>query len=172
MSETLSEAARGALLVEYEQCAESYRHIYQTIWQTAAFFAAISAAILAFGTNDGPAVLISLTGSRPTGESTREFWLTAIAPIPFFFWYFGIFLTMNHYGELRAMRLAKIEQTLNSGVPGLKMEHFLGYNTEREESEEKKRGKWFPRPRVRHVVTAFCLVVLLLDLTWIGTLFL
>jgi hypothetical protein len=46
----LSPEAIQGLTTEYEQCMDSYRHTYATIWQAGGIFIAISAAIVAFGT--------------------------------------------------------------------------------------------------------------------------
>ncbi|OXY99963.1 hypothetical protein BEK98_01845 [Streptomyces diastatochromogenes] len=82
---------------------ESYRHTYATIWQAGGLFVAISAGVLALG---------------------KGSYIVALAPIPIAFWYFGIFLPMNRYGEIRNARLVDIEKKLNETVPGLKMEHY------------------------------------------------
>lgn len=164
----LSEDAQRAFLVEYEQCMESYRHTYTTIWQAGALFAAISAAVLAFGTRGGTTILVTLIGSRPAADG-GEFWLTALAPVPFLFWYLGIFLPMNRYGEVRATRLADIEKTLSAGIPDLNMKHYINYNDSRPDRTGIRRLVAFQAHglRVHEVVNAFCIGVLIADLIWV-----
>ena len=77
--------------LEYEQLAESYRHTYQTIWQAGSVFTAISAALLVFGSieNGVPGKIYFLT---------KLFW-----PLPFFFWWLGVFTPMDRYGKIRIL---------------------------------------------------------------------
>lgn len=148
----LSEEARQAHLVEYEQCMESYRHTYATIWQAGALFAAISAAIVALGGSDSGA-----TGFHVPAA------IEVLAPLPFLFWWLGIFRPMNRYGELRNDRLAQIESLLNAGIPGCAMSHFSGFSTSRKAGYKLWRRVltlqvlW--RPRVYEVVNICGLTV-------------
>lgn len=106
-----SEQKVTAYLTEYEQCQESYRHTYQTIWQAGAIFVAVSAGIVALW-------------DKSKGFSP---WMIILAPLPFLFWYVGIFRPMNKYGELRRGILRDIERTLNKLIPGLSLKHFSEY---------------------------------------------
>lgn len=109
---SLSDEAREAYLIEYQECMDSYRHTYATIWQAGAIFAAISAAIVAF-----------TRGSElPGGSAGIASWIQILAPISFLFWWWGIFMPMNRYGELRSDRLAEIEELLSDPtIPKLQM---------------------------------------------------
>ena len=122
-----------AYLSEYEECAECYRHTYQTIWQASAFFAAISTAL--FG------VMI--------GFGQADWLIALVSPVPFLLWYWAIFRPMDSYGEWRSERCAGIEQTLNK-VPGLNMRHFTEYE-ERRKQKRKFREKVL-HPRVKEVI--------------------
>lgn len=142
-SSNLLPEAFKAYLTEYQECVDSYRHTYTTIWQAGALFSAISAAIVAFA---GPK------------------WIQMLAPLPFIFWYLGIFTPMDRYGELRSERLAKIEQLLNHAVPGLGMDHFINYNKSRKEKigiiKRIYKRKW----GVKHVVSIFGILLILIEI--------
>jgi hypothetical protein len=149
----MGEAALRAYLIEYEQCQESYRFTYTTIWQAGSIFVAASAAILAIAAS---------------GQGGVEPLVQVIAPLPFLFWWLGIFRPMHHYGELKSERLAKLEKLLNNSITGLKMEHFLTYDQERKSESLLRRLarlRWFWRPRVSEFVN---LIGLLLGLAEIA----
>lgn len=115
-SDTLSRMSPEALnahLIEYQECMESYRHTYDTIWQAGALFAALTVGLITFAQ-----------------ESIKE-----LSLLPIIFWCFGIFTPMNRYGELRNDRLVAIEQLLNATVPGLKMAHFSDYSRTRKNKD-------------------------------------
>ena len=99
----LSADARDALLTEYRECMASYRHTYATIWQAGGIFTAISAAVVA------------LSAKLTLGEAGagKPDLLALLAPIPFLFWWWGIFRPMNRYGEWRNDRLVEIEDELS-----------------------------------------------------------
>lgn len=109
-SQELSNEAVNAYLIEYQQCFESYRHTYSTIWQSCEIFTAISAALFTF--SNAPIT-------------------TKISPLPIIFWYLGIFIPMNRYGEIRRDRLAAIEIELSAAIPGLEMSHSIEYKNAR-----------------------------------------
>lgn len=135
----LSPEAFQASITEYEQCMESYRHTYETIWQASALFSAISAAIVAFGDRIGS-------------------FSDLIAPLPVIFWYVGIFRPMNRYGEARNDRLVEIEESLSRAIPGLDMRHYRRFSTLRKSESGLRRAlmfRWLTRPRVKEVVTIF-----------------
>lgn len=164
----LSPEAVAAYLIEYEQCMDSYRHTYATIWQAGSIFAAVSAAIIAFASK-------STDGSIP-------WWIQLLAPVPVLFWWWGIYWPMNRYGEWRSNRLKSIENLLSEGgaAPDLSMEHFRRFDRERkgdvkEKETIKDRGiryskerllkvKFLWQPRVSEVVTIFGLAILLLEI--------
>jgi hypothetical protein len=90
------DAILQAYLTEYQQCMESYRHTYQTIWQVGSIFAAITGGLFAFtGEAEG----------LPPGQ--------VFAPVPLLFWYVGVFLPMDQYGEVRRKRLVALEEFMN-----------------------------------------------------------
>lgn len=139
----ISPEAFQAYLVEYQECIESYRHTYGTIWQAGAFSAAIAAAIISF------------TGN---GDLFQFF-----TPLPLIFWYLGIFIPMNRYGELRNDRLMEIEELLNDNIPSLKMRHFSKYGHYRKNKigffKRIYKGKW----RVNQVVTVFIILIIIMQ---------
>jgi hypothetical protein len=143
----LSAEAFQASITEYEQCMESYRHTYETIWQASALFAAISAAIVAFGDRIG---------------SVSDL----IAPLPVIFWYLGIFRPMNRYGEARNDRLVEIEESLSRAIPGLDMRHYRRFSALRKSESGLRRAltlQWLRRPRVKEVVTIFGVSLIALE---------
>jgi hypothetical protein len=81
---------------EYKMAADRYENIYKAIWQIFQYVAALSAAILAFGSSTLPLGLVGL-----------------LAIIPLIFWYYVTFVPMNSYGDETAIRLYNIEQSLN-----------------------------------------------------------
>ena len=130
--QALSEEAFDAYKLEYEQCMESYRHTYDTIWQAGGLFSAISAAIIALATSNA---------------------LKLFFPLPVILWFLGIFIPMNRYGEWRAQRLANLESLFNNSISGLQMSHFTDYDNRRKQNQwlNLLKGKW----RVSHVVVLF-----------------
>jgi hypothetical protein len=147
----ISTQAFEGYLKEYEQCMESYRHTYETIWQAGALFGAISAAIVSFAEGD----------------------LALLAPIRIIFWYWGVFLPMNGYGEMRNDRLVEIEERLSGAVPGLDMQHYRKFSSSRKGESvlgRLRRLKWKWKPRVKEVVGAFALglTVVQIYLLWLA----
>lgn len=157
LSVSLSEEALKAYLTEYQECMDSYRHTYTSIWQAGAIFAAISAAIVAFTKGSG-----STDGSVNIAP-----WVQVLAPIPLLFWWWGVFMTMNKYGEERNDRLVEIEERLSEPtIPGLEMWHFRRFSRNRKNESIWRRilkFKWLWRPRVKEVVTIFGMAILLLE---------
>lgn len=137
-------------LIEYEQCMESYRHTYETIWQAGSIFAAISAAVVAFSSSS-----IIGNGSIPP-------LIQVIAPLPVLFWYHGIYRPMNKYGELRNDRLVELEGILNDNIVGLQMNHYHRFSRFRKGETVFKRilkFKWLWRPRVHEIITIFGFII-------------
>jgi hypothetical protein len=153
----LSATAINAYLDEYKECADSYRHTYTTIWAAGSIFAAISAGIIAFTKSSNPTESIPL-------------WIQFLAPIPFLFWYQGIFRPMNRYGELRSDRLERIEQILSNAVPDLDMNHFTLFNQRKKGGlwPRIKRFEWLWKPRVSEIVTLFSTALIIFELYLIG----
>ncbi|NGN65529.1 hypothetical protein G5C51_16695 [Streptomyces sp. A7024] len=141
----ISAEAIQAYLVEYQQCMESYRHTYATIWQASGLFAAIGAGLLTLG-----------KGSH----------IELIAPVPIIFWYLGVFMPLNRYGEMRNDRLAEIEERLSEAIPGLDMQHYRGFSNARKSMTTMQRVRQLQvikRPRVSEVVTAFGVAMLTIE---------
>lgn len=163
----LSRGAVNAYLVEYQQCMESYRHTYATIWQAGSIFAAASAALIAFSSKS---------------DGALPWWIQLLAPMPIIFWWWGIFWPMNRYGEWRSNRLKTIEGLLSEGgaASDLHMEHFRHFDRARkgdaQEGESLKsrafriyKGrfktlKFIRAPRVSEIVFLFGLAIVLLEL--------
>jgi hypothetical protein len=124
---------------EYDQCCESYRHTYTTIWAAGGLFGLISGALVGLGTKDGslPALI------------------QVLAPAPLLFWYIGIFRPMDRYGEWRSERAKEIEAVLQKALPDLKMKHYRRFEEDRKTEPTLRRVlllKWLWRPRVKEVV--------------------
>jgi hypothetical protein len=166
----LSPEAVTAYLTEYEQCMDSYRHTYATIWQAGSIFAAVSAAIIAFASK--------------SSDGTIPWWIQLLAPVPVLFWWWGIYWPMNRYGEWRSTRLKRIEGLLSEGAaPDLRMEHFRHFDLKRKGEVKETEGagdrikryfrerlikvKFLWQPRVSEVVTVFGLAVLFLEVSLI-----
>jgi hypothetical protein len=99
--------------------------------------------------------------------SFEDSWIDVLAPIPFLFWYLGIFRPMNRYGELRNDRLAALEELLSLRVPDLDMRHFRQFSSVRKRESlwvRLVKLKWLWQPRVVEVVTLFGVSVLVLEL--------
>lgn len=153
-SSQFSSEAREALLTEYRECMESYRHTYTTIWQAGGIFTAISAALVALAANMAPI--------DPTVDMRNL--LTLLAPLPFLFWWWGIFLPMDRYGERRNDRLVEIEEELTGAINDLEMWHFRRYSQSRKATTPWKRVfrlMWIWNPRVKEVVILFGVMVAL-----------
>jgi hypothetical protein len=129
-----SEDKKEVYLTEYAQCADSYRHTYQTIWAAGSVFFAVSGGILA----------IWKSGQPPSGAT----WALALFPI--WFWYMAIFRPMNRYGDKRRERLAWIETELNKMIPSLAMKHFSDDGIK---SARLNFRDFFLKPRVLWYVT-------------------
>jgi hypothetical protein len=73
---------------------------------------------------------------------------------------------MNGYGEVRAERLATIENLLNEGTPGLSMAHYSTYNRSRTAARGLRKLVAFKRTklRVHEVVNAFCVGIACIDI--------
>ena len=112
-----SESQLQAYLTEYKDCADSYRHTYQTIWQAGSIFIAASAIIIAW--------VLGTTGFTPLSA--------LLAPLPFLFWFLAIFLPMDAYGHFRGRHLQTIEEKLSSLPYRLNVNHYTIYNKLRQE---------------------------------------
>ena len=145
-------------IAEYEECGASYRHTYSTIWQAGGLFGVISGALIAVGSTEGG-------GIDPL--------IQVLAPLPFLFWYLGIFRPMNKYGEWRSERLVDIETKLEELEPELDMRHFRRYDRDRKDESALYRWvtfKWIWQPRVSEIVTIFGMSVLVAEivLIWVN----
>lgn len=128
--------ATDVYLSEYEQALGTYRFTYHTIWQAGSVFITASAAIAAIAASHDEGIAI-------------------FAPLPFLFWWLGIYRPMNRYGELHGDRAAEIEEILSTTVCGLEMTHFRTFNAERKTyttKERLKNGELVRKTRVSEVV--------------------
>lgn len=101
------------LKMEYETCVETYQDIYNSIWKIFSYFSAVTAALL-------------LLGDVGFTINAR----IALAAIPLFFWWLGIYTPMNKYGDQKVDDLMNIEKELNclvQFVGGKKLCHFNNY---------------------------------------------
>jgi hypothetical protein len=146
---TLSSQATDGYFKEYEQCMGTYRFTYQTIWQAGSVFTVASAAVIGIAAAGGggvdPAALL-------------------IAPLPFLFWWLGVFRPMNRYGEVHSKRCARLEEILSARIPELEMNHFRKFDSMRKRFTFKERVMTrlvFKEPRVHEVVNVVgCLLIL------------
>lgn len=135
-----------AYLTEYQQCQESYRHTYQTIWQAGAILIAASFLIITFWDKSVGITPISV----------------ALASVPFLIWWWAIFRPMDWYGQIRRKRLEDLEVYLNRLIPGLKLEHFQRLRQEREQDRSTWEKIWhtITTPAVHWAVNVLGLAVL------------
>ena len=136
-----------AYLKEYSECAASYRHTYATIWQAGGIFFATSGVMLAFSDDINNIVF-------------------SFSLVPIVFWWIGLFLPMDKYGEMRSKRLSDIEEELNNLKLGLKMRHFSRYEQGRKnrnefESNEKYKVRYYWR--VKTIVNLFMISIFFLQ---------
>jgi hypothetical protein len=128
-------------LAEYEQCAESYRHTYETIWLAGSFFIAMTVALLAYWGDNA---------------SSIPFLLWATLPLPILFWWQAIFRPMDRYGQERGARLAAIETTINQLLT-LNMEHFIRFQ---KRTEQNLFSSLVTEPRVNYIIRALAIILL------------
>jgi len=103
------------LLDEYHETAESFRHTYETIWQSGIVFATISVAIFGFFFSFQEQLKMYLS------------YLPFIALANILIWWLMVFEPMNHYGDIREDRCKAIEAELSSIIPNLCMDNFRSY---------------------------------------------
>ncbi len=144
--------ATEVYLKEYEQALGTYRFTYKTIWQAGSIFIGASAAIAAVG----------LTGGGGEGLT-----LLMAAPLPFVFWWAGVFMPMNRYGELHGTRAAELEVILNARVPELRMDHFIRFDLIRKKDkglrQRLERAVCRREPRVSEVVNLAVGILLVME---------
>jgi hypothetical protein len=135
--------ATEVYLKEYEQALGTYRFTYQTIWQAGSIFISASAAVAA------------IAATRRGGVDPA---VLACAPLPFLFWWLGVFRPMNWYGEIHSTRAAELEVILNARVPELRMNHFTTFDLIRKKDKglrlRLKRVVYRRKPRVSEVVNS------------------
>jgi len=145
----------AAYLTEYEQCQESYRHTYQTIWQAGAILIAASGLIITFWDKSG--------GIAPAS--------VVLAPIPFLVWWWAIFRPMDWYGRTRKTHLVNLEtEKLNVLVPGLNLKHFKSLEEARENRDKENKcwcKRWFWKLATPHVHKAVNALGLIMLVAWI-----
>lgn len=153
-SDIVIETRFKGIQLEYQQCADSYRHTYATLWQAGAVFALISAGILALSKTD-------------TGDIR---WVMLLcSPIPILFWYQSIFRPMDRYGRRRRDRLAEIEGKLNSLIDSLGMNHFSSLQIGKQGVFSRKNFRdFFKEPRVSQCVHVFAVIGLILWILLVG----
>ena len=95
--------------LEYEKAAERYENIYRSMWTIFSYLTAVTAGLLAFG-------------------SERIEWhgLICIAAIPLLFWFWTTYLPLDRYGNRAVKRLRKLERLLNQRY-GTQLAHFTGF---------------------------------------------
>lgn len=116
--------------LEYERAAIRYEDIYKALWQIFSYLTAISAALLAFGS-----------------DRFQENLFFFLVCVPLIFWFWATYWPLNKYGDLCLDRLADIEKELNKEHK-TKLSHYTDFK--RRPSEGL---------RVRYIVYG-CFVVL------------
>jgi hypothetical protein len=101
-------------LTEYKECCNSYRHIYTTIWASAAAFFALSAAIITLGVRI---------------NNSSLFFVQKIGIIPILFWWIGIFRHMDKYGDSRKDRQKELEEIIQKYFIHINFKHARGFET-------------------------------------------
>ena len=119
-SRPLSDKALDVYVIEYQQCNEHFRSLYSTVWQLAATFAAITAAIIAFA-------------AATAGKETFPLGIMplTVAPVPMLSWFIMFYRPMHRYATLRSQRAEQIERILHAGAPDIDLELFGGFNKAR-----------------------------------------
>lgn len=102
------EAVLQLYKIEYEKAAERYDNIYRSIWTIFSYLTAVTAGLLAFGS-----------------ERIEPHALICMAGIPLLFWFWTTYLPLDRYGNATLNRLSEIEDILNKGFK-TKLEHFAG----------------------------------------------
>jgi hypothetical protein len=129
------------LLKEYEEATESFRHTYETIWQSSILFATFSIAVFGF------------FFSFHNDLKIYAPYLPFVSLSSILLWWLMIFEPMNHYGDVRQKRCQEIEDELSKAVPYLKMSLFNDYS--------KSKGKYL---RVRYGTRILALITIVLML--------
>lgn len=126
----------------------SYQDIYQEIWRIFSYLSAITAALLVFGTQ--------LLATKAA---------VAAATIPLIFWFLGVYIPMDRYGNMRCKRLAQIEEELSNDY-NVNLRHFRTLTERSTWGSEYGRG-W----RVRSAVKVFGTCLILTFLVSLGLAF-
>jgi hypothetical protein len=148
-SDVKPEEVREIRLTEYSECADTYRHTYQTIWTAGSVLFAVSGGIL---------------GLLSHATATVDARVLAIALVPIWFWYLAVFRPMDRYGKMRRARLAAVEKGLNAAIPSLGMAHFSDSDILDTKSADRKWWQKLPcafvcRPRVGWYVNLVGLLI-------------
>lgn len=127
--------------MEYEHCVARYRNIYEEMWKIFSYLAAISAGMLVFGREH---FSVGIT--------------TAISMLPLLFWFLGVFLPLDRYGQSTLDRLAALECQLTKPPFGACIQHFtiMAGHVKWKLKHEKYGLGW----RVRHAAWVFFVIVL------------
>lgn len=105
------EAALHLYKLEYEKGAERYENIYRSMWSIFSYLTAVTAGLLAFGSDRiNPHALI---------------W---IAAIPLLFWFWTTYLPLDRYGNRAVDRLVEIERLLNNRFH-TQVDHFTNFRS-------------------------------------------
>ncbi len=110
--------------LEYEKAAERYQEIYKSMWTMFSYLTAVSAGLVTFGAG-------------------RLHQALFIALVPLEFWFWTTYLPLERYGNRVAVRLGRIERSLNALVPDLEMKHFT------ELAADRARGHGIAGPVLR-----------------------
>jgi hypothetical protein len=133
------------LLDEYHETAESFRHTYETIWQSGIVFATISLAIFGFFFSFQNQLKLYLP------------YLPFISLLSIVIWWLMVFEPMNHYGDVREKRCITIETELSGLIPDLNMSNFRDYGASK---IRFLRVRWGVRVLVVIILTLMILLLL------------
>jgi len=109
--------------LEYKQAGERYENIYKAIWQNLSYIAILSSAVFAFG------------------ESLPIRAQVALPLAALNFWYFGIFVPLNRYGDEVLRRLEEIEGHLHE-LTGAEMGHYTKFASGRRPTSGRTKRVW------------------------------
>lgn len=128
--------------MEYEQCVGSYHDIYQEIWKIFSYLAGIGAGFLVFGREN-------LGWGLAIGGSM----------LPLVYWYLGVYLPLDRYGNMRSIRLAEIEEKLNKDF-SVDLKHFIMMRSRHEWPRNHKEYGYGWRVRTAVKRLGVCVITL------------
>jgi len=137
--------------LEYEKAAERYENIYRSIWTIFSYLTAVTAGLLAFGSD------------RINSDA-----LICVAAIPLLFWFWTTYLPLDRYGHQALESLREIERILNARFHS-QLNHFTAFAHSRgifASMKSAPKGKRLRelRDQFRRARFSICFIFLLLHI--------